>query len=122
MGDRLFIRGLKVDCVIGRAEWERLVSQTVVLDLDLDVDLRAVAEADDVGPGSLDTRLLSKRLQAFVAETSYRMIETLAEEVCRLVLREFPVRHLRLRLSKPGALRGARTVGVVLHRARRDAP
>lgn len=122
MADRLFVRGLRIDCLIGRAEWERMVQQTILLDLDLECDLRAVAAADDVAPGTVDTKALSKRLQAFVGASSYRMIETLASEVCRLVLREFPVSRVRLRLSKPGALRGARDVGVRLVRTPTDYP
>lgn len=116
MTDRLFLRGLRIDCLIGRAEWERMVQQTVELDLDLDCDLRAVAALDEIAPGTVNTKALSKRLQTFVGASEYRMIETLAEEVCRLVLSEFPVARVRLRLSKPGALRGARTVGVALVR------
>lgn len=109
-----------MDCLIGRAEWERMVLQTVVLDLDLECDLRSVAACDDVAPGTVDTKALSKRLQVFVGGSTYRMLETLAEEICSLVVREFPVSRVRLRLSKPGALRGARTVGVVLVRAPAD--
>lgn len=120
MADRLFLRGLRVDCLIGRAEWERMVQQSVLLDLDLECDLRAVAAADDVAPGTVDTKALSKRLQAFVGASTFRMIETLASEVCRVVLQEFPVSRVRLRLSKPGALRGARTVGVRLVRTPAD--
>lgn len=120
MADRLFLRGLRVDCLIGRAEWERLVQQTVVLDLDLECDVRAVAAVDDLAPGTVNTKELSKRLQSFVAASTYRMIETLASEVCQLVLAEFPVTRVRLRLSKPGALRGARNVGVVLVRVPAD--
>lgn len=120
MADRLFLRGLRIDCLIGRAEWERMVQQTVLLDLELECDLRAVAAADDVAPGTVDTKALSKRLQAFVGTSTYRMIETLASEVCRLVLAEFPVSRVRLRLSKPGALRGARDVGVRMVRTPAD--
>lgn len=118
MPDVLFVRGLAVDCLIGRAEWERMVRQTVVLDLDLECDLRRAAEADEVVEGVPDTRALSKRLQAFVGESSFRLIETLAERCAQLVLDEFPVRRVRLRLTKPGALRGARTVGVRIVRSR----
>lgn len=120
MADRLFLRGLRVDCLIGRADWERMVQQTVVLDLDLECDLRAVAAVDDAVPGTVDTKALSKRLQAFVSASTFRMIETLASETCRVVVQEFPVARVRLRLSKPGALRGARTVGVVLVRTPAD--
>ncbi|HXE72906.1 MAG TPA: dihydroneopterin aldolase [Candidatus Nitrosotenuis sp.] len=122
MKDHLFIEGLQVDCLIGRAEWERMVAQTVRLDLRLECDLARVAAHDDVVEGTLDSKALSKRLQAFVSQTRFRMLETLAEAICRLVLTEFPVRRVRLRLSKPGALRGAREVGVVLTRRAGDYP
>lgn len=121
MADTLFIRGLRADCIIGRAEWERMVRQTVELDLDLRCDLRRAAEADEVVEGVPDTRALSKRLQAFIEGSSYRMIEALAEGCARILLDEFPIERVRLRLAKPGALRGARSVGVVLVRSRPPA-
>lgn len=118
MGDRLFIEGLRIDCLIGLADWERLVKQTVVLDLSLGVDVAAMAARDRVEEGDLNTRDLSKRLQEFVGESEYQLIETLAEKVAALVLEEFPVRWVELRLSKPRALRGADNVGVMIKRER----
>jgi dihydroneopterin aldolase len=118
MQDHLFIEGLEVDCLIGLAEWERMVKQTVVLDLKLGVDLRALAAKDRVDEGDFNTRALSKRLQDFVGGSQCQLIEALAESVAALVLAEFPVSWVELRLSKPRALRGARNVGVVITRAR----
>lgn len=116
MGDHLFIEGLCVDCLIGLADWERMVKQTVVLDLWLGYDLVGLAAKDEVGEGDLNTRALSKRLQSFVGESEFALIETLAEQVAELILTEFPVRWVKLRLSKPRALRGASNVGVVITR------
>ena len=104
------------DCIIGLAEWERMVKQTVVLDLKLGVDIAGVAAKDQVGEGDLNTKMLSKRLRAFVEQSQFNLIETLAEEITKLVLEEFPVGFVELRLSKPGAIRGADNVGVVIFR------
>ena len=120
MGDHLFIEGLAVDCLIGLADWERLVKQAVVLDLWLGYDLAGLAAKDRVDDGDLNTRALSKRLQSFVGDSEFQLIETLAEQVAALVLAEFPVRWVKLRLSKPRALRGAVSVGVVITRG--DVP
>ncbi len=122
MSDFLFIEGLKIDCLIGLAEWERMVRQQVVLDLELEGDLRTPAKTDQVGPEGLNTKAVSKRLQAFVGETEFGLLETLAEKVCELLLSEFPITRVRLRLSKPGALRGADKVGVRLERKPEDYP
>lgn len=115
-GDRLFLSGLEVDCIIGCAEWERMVRQTVRIDLVVRYDLQRLARADRLVEGGLDSRALSKRIQEYVGGTRFQLLETLAEELCGVILREFPVERLRLRLSKPGALRGARNVGVILER------
>ena len=114
--DFIYIEGLGVDCLIGLAKWERMVQQRVVLDLKLGVDIRAAAQKDKVEQGDFDTKKLSKRLRHFVAASEYQLIETLAERVASLVLDEFPVSWLELKLSKPGALRGADNVGVSIFR------
>lgn len=112
MADRIVIRGLKADCIIGLAQWERMVKQTVSLDLWLDCNVALAAHHDAVVEGVLNTRSLSKRLQAFIADSELQLIETLAERLAALVLAEFPVTRVRLRLAKPGALRGAASVAV----------
>ncbi len=120
--DEIEIEGLSVDCLIGFAEWERMVKQTVVLDLRLAVDVRRAALVDRPQPELFNTKSLSKRLQSYIATTEFRLIETLAERVAELILEEFPVHRVRLKLSKPGALRGARNVAVRITRKPEDFP
>lgn len=122
MSDFLFFEGFQIDCIIGLAEWERMVRQTVSIDLELECDLRRPAATDSVDEQDLNTKALSKRLQAFVSQSQYQLIETLAEAVCELILNEFPVKTVKIRLSKPGAIRGASNVGVVLRRTAEDYP
>ena len=116
MRDHIFIEGLEIDCLIGLADWERMVKQAVVLDLRLGVDVAGMAAKDRVEETDLNTKALSRRLKEFVGASEYQLIETLAEKVAGLVLAEFPVRWVELRLSKPRALRGAANVGVMITR------
>lgn len=116
VGDYLFFEGMAIDCIIGLAEWERMVRQTVVLDLKVWVDIREVARKDRVDEGDFNTKRLSKRLREYVEGSQFQLIEALAENLAALVLEEFPVQTVELRLSKPGAIRGADNVGVVIVR------
>ncbi len=118
-GDRIFLRGLAVECVIGFIEWERRVKQTVVIDLELPVDCRRAALTDEVSD-TLDYKKVAKRVIAFVEGTQFKLVETLAQRIAMMVLEEFDVPWIRLSVSKPGAIRGSRDVGVTIERTRAD--
>ncbi|MDQ2693973.1 MAG: dihydroneopterin aldolase [Pseudomonadota bacterium] len=117
--DIIFIRALKIDTVIGVHDWERQIRQTVCIDLEMGTDIRPAAAADALGQ-TLDYRAVAKRLIQFVGDSRYGLVETLAEAIAGLVLTEFQVPWLRLSLSKPGAVRGAREVGVIIERGVRE--
>ncbi len=118
--DRIFLRGLAIDCVIGFIEWERRIKQTVVIDLELPVDCRAAAVRDRV-EDTLDYKKVAKRVIAFVEASEFQLVETLAERIAQLVLAEFAVEWVRISVNKPGAIRGSRDVGVAIERARDDS-
>lgn len=113
--DIVYIRDLRIETIIGIYDWERQVKQTVSLDLEMATDIRPAAESDDI-QCALNYKAVSKRVIAYVEERQALLVETLAEEVAGLVLKEFDVSWLRLRLGKPGALRGARDVGLMIER------
>ena len=113
--DIVYIRDLRIDTTIGIYDWEREVRQTVSLDLEMATDISAAARSDDIRY-ALNYKAVAKRIIAHVESSDCLLVERLAEEVADLVLAEFPVPWLRLRLSKPGALRGARDVGILIER------
>jgi len=116
--DIVYIRDLRIATTIGIYDWEREVRQTVSLDLEMAADIRAAAASDDI-LHALNYKAVAKRIIAHVENSGCLLVERLAEEVAALVLSEFPVPWLRLRLSKPGALRGAQDVGILIERGER---
>ncbi|QKK03709.1 MAG: dihydroneopterin aldolase [Pseudomonadota bacterium] len=116
--DIVFISDLEIDTVIGIYDWERKIRQTVKLNLEMSADIRGAAASDRIDD-ALDYKAVSKRLIAFVRDSRFELVETLAERCAEIVLREFPVDWLRLRLEKPGAVRGSRSVGIQIERGRR---
>ena len=120
-GDIIFLHGLTVECTIGFIDWERLVKQTVVLDLELPVDCRNAAIRDEV-EDTLDYKKVAKRVIAFVEASEFKLVETLAHRLALLVLEEFGIAWIRLSVNKPGAIRGSRDVGVSIERTRSDLP
>ena len=113
--DRVFIEDLRVQTVIGIFDWEREIKQTVSLDLEMAFDIAAAARSDNIAD-TLDYKAVSKRLIQFVEKSEYQLVEALAEECARIILAEFPVSWLRLKLGKPGAVRGSSAVGVIIER------
>lgn len=118
--DKVFIEGLEIETLIGIYDWERRIRQPLVFDLEMAFDNRIPAASDAIGD-TLDYKAVSRRLVEYVSASSFGLVETLAERCAEIVLREFDVAHVRLKLSKPGAVRGARAVGVVIERSHATA-
>lgn len=113
--DTVFLHDLRIETVIGIWDWERKIRQTVSIDLDMGADVGAAAEHDDI-EHTLNYKAVAKRVQSFVGESDFRLVETMAERVAALILTEFDVPWVRVKVNKPGAIRGARDVGVIIYR------
>ena len=116
--DIVFIEDLRIDAVIGIYDWERRVRQTLAFDIEMAFDNTVPAASDDIAH-TLDYKAVSKRLIEYVGSSSFGLVETLAERCAALIREEFAVAWVRLKLSKPGAVRGARAVGVRIERGMR---
>ncbi len=116
--DKVFIEGLEIDALIGIYDWERRIRQTLRFDLEMGFDNREPAATDNI-EDTLNYKAVSRRLVEVVSQSDFGLVETLAERCADVVLSEFNVEWLRLKLSKPGAVRGAVAVGVIIERSRR---
>jgi dihydroneopterin aldolase len=118
--DIVYIRDLRIETIIGIYDWEREVKQTISLDLEMAHDIRKAADTDDI-EHALNYKSIAKRLIAFVEESEFLLVERMAEEIARIVLQEFSVPWLKLRVSKPGALRGSKDVGILIERGKKPS-
>lgn len=117
--DKIFIHALKTEAIIGIFDWERQVRQTVIVDIEISADIRKAAHSDSIDD-TLNYKRVAKRVLTFVEESKFHLVETLAEHIAMLILEDFGIAWVRISLSKPGAIRNSRDVGVVLERNRDD--
>ena len=114
--DTIFLHELKVETIIGVWDWERKIRQTVSIDLEMGADVRRAAETDCIDD-TLNYKAVAKQVQQMVADSEFQLIESMAEKIAELVLTEFEVTWIQVRVSKPGAIRGAKDVGVLIRRS-----
>jgi len=117
--DKIFIHALKTEAIIGIFDWERQVKQTVLLDIELSADIRKAAHSDSIDD-TLNYKRVAKRVLAFVEASTFHLVETLSEQVAMLILAEFQVARVRIALSKPGAVRSSKDVGIIIERNQAD--
>jgi dihydroneopterin aldolase len=118
--DTIFLHDLRIKTIVGIWDWERKIRQTVSIDLEMGTDIRKAASTDRI-EDALDYKQIAKRIQQFVEDSSYQLVETLAENIATVVLHEFDVPWIVVRVNKPGAIRGSRDVGVIIRRDRKHA-
>jgi len=114
--DIIFIEGLEIETIIGVYEHERDIKQKVVLDIEMTIPESDAASSDDLRH-TVDYDAVSKLVTSYVKDTQYQLIESLAEQVATLVLGAFATDSLKLKLSKPGAVKNAKSVGLIILRS-----
>lgn len=117
--DIIYLNDLRIDTIIGIYDWERQTKQTVILDIQMGTDIRRAAESDSI-EDTLNYKAVAKRLIAFVGESDFELVETLAEKITQILMDEFDIPWVRLQLNKQGALRGVKDVGVIIERGSKD--
>jgi len=120
MADEIRIDDLLLRAVIGINGEERRDRQDVLISLVLFVDTRTAGRTDDIADAPVNYRTLTKRLITRVEESEFHLIERLAAEIAGLCLEEPAVERVRVKVTKPGALRFARSAGIVIERGRGD--
>jgi dihydroneopterin aldolase len=114
--DIVFVQGLKVDTVIGIYDWERKIRQDIILDIEMSSDIAKAAATDHIDQ-ALNYKDICKRIISFVKESEFQLVETLAENICQIILNEFDVSWVKLKLNKGEAITGAEGVGVIIERS-----
>lgn len=117
--DTIFIRGLKVETIIGIYDWERTLKRPLVFDVELGFDTREAASSDRMRD-SIDYAAVGQTIRDIAIELQPQLLETLAEMIARTLFERFPVLSVRLTIDKPGAIPDVKGVGVEIERRRED--
>ena len=115
MSDKIFLEGLIIPCKIGIFDWERKIKQRIVIDLEIPTNVRKAARRDSIADAT-DYKQIAKHIIRFVSESEFFLIETLAERLSESIFKKFKIKKLRLRVSKPQAIRGSKNVGIEITR------
>ena len=118
--DTVYVHGLAVDTVIGIFDWAREIRQKVVLDVEMAVDISPSAATEDIDR-TVSYKDVSDRLTQFIEQSEFLLVETMAEEIAGLILAEFAVPFVRIKLGKPDAIANACDVGVIIERGQKPA-
>ncbi|MGI9204788.1 MAG: dihydroneopterin aldolase [Woeseiaceae bacterium] len=113
--DTIFLSDMRIETTVGIWDWERKIKQTVSIDLEMGADIRRAAESDSIDD-TLNYKSVAKRVQQFVGDSGFQLVETMAEKIAETVLTEFDVPWIRVKVNKPGAIRGAKGVGIKIYR------
>lgn len=116
--DRIAVKGLKVETIIGVNDWERKLPRVLLIDLELAVDAARAAQADRID-ATVNYHAVAQAAAAFVRDSRVALIETLAEQLAQRLIRDFNVRWIAVTVHKPGAVPGADNVRVTIERGQR---
>lgn len=118
--DTIFLRDLEIDATIGVYEWEKRIRQKVCINLEMAADITQAAASHSIDD-TLDYKAVAKRIVQFVEASHYELIESLIEKVAAMLIQEYNIPWLRITISKPRAVRGARDVGITIERGKRNS-
>ena len=117
--DTIFLEQVKVQTKLGVPEWERMVPQTVILDIEIGYDLSQACKSDDIAD-TIDYGLAVGRIRESLTENSFQLVEALAEHICQLILKEFKAENVKVKVAKPAILPGLKALGVIFERSNKN--
>ena len=115
MQDKVFIEDLEVETIIGIFGWERKVKQTVKISLEMDFNISDAAKTDNIDQ-ALDYKSIGKDISGFVVNSSFQLVETMADKIAKRVLKNKSVEYVKVKVEKPGALRVSKSDGIKIER------
>tara|TARA_Y100001954_G_C15523342_1_gene460437 strand:- start:83 stop:454 length:372 start_codon:yes stop_codon:yes gene_type:complete len=115
--DKIFLSEIKIETTVGIWEWEKRIKQTVIIDIEMSADIKRAASTDDIND-TLNYKAVAKSVRKLVEESQFQLVETMAEKISELILTEHDVDWVKVKVNKPGAIRGSKGVGIIIERGK----
>jgi len=117
--DTVKIERLELDCIIGINPWERLTKQQITVDIEIDTDLAAAGNSDSI-EDTINYRTIAKTVTHEIEKSDYGLVESIGAKIADICLEDDRVFSVRVTVRKPGAVRKASAVGIVIRRNRTE--
>jgi len=118
-GDKIYVEDLRINATIGIFDWEKKIKQEVSISYEIPHDNKKAAAADTI-EATTDYKSITKKIIAYIENNKFELVETFAEKIAEMVIKDFNIEEIRLRVSKPGALRFSKDVGVIIERNKKS--
>jgi dihydroneopterin aldolase len=113
--DVVIVKDLRFKTIIGLWDWERQMQQIVSIDLEMGWDMSRAAQSEDLGD-ALDYKSVSQRVEKFVQEKKFKLVEAAADGIAAMIMSDFSVPWIKVAIHKPHAVTRAKSVGVIVER------
>ncbi|MEO8418501.1 MAG: dihydroneopterin aldolase [Methylophilaceae bacterium] len=113
--DTIFLSEVRVETKLGVPDWERMMPQTILLDIEIAMPHNRSCQTDDIDD-TIDYGQVVAQIRLSLKERSFKLVEALAEHVCQIILNDFGAPWVKVRVAKPGILPGLKSLGVVIER------
>jgi|TARA_Y200000002_G_scaffold327181_1_gene290135 dihydroneopterin aldolase len=117
--DKVLIRELKVEAILGILPQERVTPQPVIINITIYTDTRRAARSKDI-VDAVNYAALADAATDLTIDGKYLLIETLVEDLAALSLSRAHVEGVSVRVEKPQAVPAAGAVGVEIYRTNKD--
>ena len=118
--DIIFLSEVKIQTKLGVPAWERMVAQTIVLDVEIAMPTSKSCQTDAI-EDTIDYGAIVSRMRETLAAKSFQLVEALAEHLCHLIMQEFSAPWIKIKVAKPGILPEVKALGVVIERGQKPA-
>ena len=119
MTDKMYIRDLAVQCIIGTKPEERRKKQAIVINIVLECDLGRAGKTDKL-EDTVNYKKLAEEISDFSGKSKFFLIEKLAAGIAGICLKREEVKAVTVTVDKPGALAKARSAAVEIRRRRAE--
>lgn len=117
--DIIFLEQVKVETKLGVPDWERMVAQTIILDLEIAMPHGRGCQTDSI-EDTIDYGAVVTRIRSTLKDNSFKLVEALAEHICQIVLTEFGAPWVKIKVAKPAILPGVKALGVAIERGEKS--
>ena len=113
--DKIFINRMTLPVIIGTLPHEREQKQEITLDLAIGCDMKKAGKTDNLYD-VVDYSAVEKKVWEAVSNSSFFLLEALAEMIAGILLSFEGVQTADVRIEKPAAAAFSKSIAIEIHR------